>query len=145
MILTVARILPSRLVSLIFFAAAVMLFVCLDSSVAMETLRIEAILASPNSYAQHNVTLRGKVKEIRRAEPYPCSKTRCGPATLAFDFILEDETGTIGISVPCSCFAEPSLYDGQEILAIVSIRIIERDGVQPVAVGVAHQVLPSAP
>jgi len=40
----------------------------------------------------------------------------------AYDFTLEDNTATIGISVPCSCFGETSIADGQTIIAIVSIR-----------------------
>ena len=110
----------------------------------MDTLRIESILASPSSYAQHDVTLRGKVRQIRKAEPYACSKTFCGRGTVAYDFILEDDTASIGISVPCSCFGETAIHDGQTIIAIVSIRVLER-GVQPAVLGIAHQIRASEP
>jgi hypothetical protein len=144
MILVSNCMLPARILSHII-TALVLLFAYLDSSFASDIVRIEAILASPSSYAQHDVTLRGKARDIWKAEPYPCSKTRCGPATVAYDFILEDETAAIGISVPCSCFGEPLIQDGQPMIAIVSIRILQRGGVQPVVVGIAHQILPSAP
>ena len=126
-------------------AALVLLFAYLDRSIASGILRIETILASPSSYAQHDVTLRGKARQIRKAEPYSCSKTYCGRSTVAYEFILEDDTATIGVSVPCSCFGETSIYDGQTLTAIVSIRVLEGGGVQPVVVGVAHRILPSPP
>ena len=119
--------------------ALVLLFAYLDSSIASDILRIETILASPSSYTQHDVTLRGKARQIRKAEPYSCSKTYCGRSTVAYEFILEDETATIGISVPCSCFGETSIHDGETLIAIVSIRVLERGDVQPVVVGVAHR------
>ena len=116
-----------------------------DSSFASDILRIGAILAAPSSYAQHYVTLRGKARQIRKAEPYSCSKTFCGRSTVAYEFILEDDTGAIGISVPCSCFGQTSLNDGQSVTAIVNIRILEQGGAKPVVIGAAHQILPSAP
>jgi hypothetical protein len=135
---------PTRTLSYIL-AALVLVFAFLDTSIASDILRIETILASPNSYAQHDVTLRGKARQIQKAEPYPCSKSYCGRSTVAYEFILEDDTATIGISVPCSCFGETSIHDGQTLITIVSIRVIEGGGVHPVVLGVAHQILPSPP
>jgi len=133
---------PARSLSHIF-PALVLLFASLDSSVASDILQIEAILASPSSYAQHDVTLHGKVRQLRQAEPYACSKSHCGRGTVAYNFILEDDTAAIEISVPCSCFGETSIHDGQTIIAIVSIRVLEhgRLGV----VGIAHQIRASEP
>lgn len=125
-------------------AAFVLLFAHLHSSFASDILRIETILASPSSYAQHDVTLRGKARQIRKAEPYSCSKTFCGRSTVAYEFILEDDTATIRVSVPCSCFGETSIHDGQMIIAIVSIRVLE-GGVQPAVVGIAHQIRSTEP
>ena len=144
MILAVNRILPARPLSHIF-TAAVLLFDYLDRSLAIETLRIEAILASPRSYAQHDVTLYGKVRQIRKVEPYTCSKTICGSATVAYSFILEDDTAAIEIVVPCSCFGEAPLDDGQRIIATVNIRVLARDGFQLTVIGVASRIRASEP
>jgi hypothetical protein len=144
MILASTCMLQARILGYIL-AVLILLFAYLDSSIASDILRIETILASPSSYAQHDVTLRDKARQIRKAEPYSCSKTYCGRSTVAYEFILEDDTATIGISVPCSCFGETSIHDGQTLIAIVSIRVIERGDVQPVVVGVAHRILPSPP
>ena len=91
------------------------------------------------------MTLRGKMRQIRKAEPYASSKTCCGRGTVAYDFTLEDDTASIEISVPCSCYGEIAIHDAQTIIAIVSIRIVDRDGVKPVAVRAAHKIFPSAP
>jgi len=145
MILTVNGILPARPLSHIL-TAAVLLFAYLDSSFAIETLRIEAILASPGSYAQHDVTLYGKVRQIRKVEPYACSKTVCGSFTVAYSFMLEDDTAAIEIVVPCSCFGEAPLIDeGQSIIATVNIRVLERDEFQPTVIGVAPRIRVSEP
>lgn len=143
MILASNCMLSARTFSYIL-AAFVELFAHLDSSFANDILRIETILASPSSYAQHDVTLQGKARQIRKAEPYSCSKTFCGRSTVAYEFILEDDTATIGVSVPCSCFGETSIHDGQTIIAIVSIRVLER-GIQPAVVGIAHQIRSTEP
>mgnify|MGYP003575374596 FL=1 len=144
MILASTRMFLSRTLGYILAALALQ-FANLDSSIASDILRIETVLASPSSFAQHDVTLRGKARQIRKAEPYPYSKTYCGRSTVAYEFILEDDTAIIGVSVPCSCFGETSIHEGQTLIAIVSIRVLEGGGVQPVAVGVAHQILPSSP
>jgi hypothetical protein len=144
MILAVNRILPARPLSHIF-TAAVLLFAYLDSSFAIETLRIEAILASPRFYAQHDVTLYGKVRQIRKVEPYACSKTICGSATVAYSFIFEGDTAAIEIVVPFSCVGEAPLDDGQRISATVNIRALERDGFQLTVIGVAPRIRASEP
>ena len=98
------------------------------------------------SYAQHDVTLQGSVMQVRKTEPYSCSKTFCGPATVAYSFTLQDDTAAIDVIVPCSCFGQMSITDGERVTAIVSIRIIEKDGLQsPAVVGVAHDIRASGP
>ena len=144
MILADSRILPPRSLRYIFTLG--LLFVYLGVSFAAELLRIESILASPRSYAQHDVILQGSVMQVRKTEPYSCSKTFCGPATVAYSFALQDDTAAIEVIVPCSCFGQMFIADGERVTATVSIRIIEKDGLQPPAVvGVAHDIRVSAP
>ena len=144
MILAVSRILPAR--SLRYIFAIGLLFVYLGVSFAAEPLRVESILASPRSYAQHDVTLQGSVMQAWKTEPYSCSKTRCGSATVAYSFTLQDDTADIEVVVPCSCFGQMFIADGERVTATVSIRIIEKDGLQPPAVvRVAHDIRVSKP
>ena len=82
MILASNYMLPARTLGYIL-AALALLFAFLETSIASDILRIETILASPSSYAQHDVPLRGKARQIRKAEPYPCSKSYCGRSTVA--------------------------------------------------------------
>ena len=86
MILAVSRILPDR--SLRYIITIGLLFVYLGVSVAVEPLRVESILASARSYAQHDVSLQDSVMQARKTEPYSWSKTRCGSATVAYSFVL---------------------------------------------------------
>jgi hypothetical protein len=144
MILADSRILPARNLRYIFTLG--LLFVYLGVSFAAEPLRIESILASPHSYAQHDVILQGSVMQVRKTEPYSCSKTFCGPATIAYSFTLQDDTAAIEVIVPCSCFGQMSIADGERVTATVSIRIIEKDGLQsPAVLGVAHDIRASKP
>jgi hypothetical protein len=145
MILADSHILPARCLRYIF-TLGVLLFVYLGVSFASEPLQIESILASPRSYAQHDGILQGRAMQIRKTEPYSCSKTVCGPATVAYSFILQDDTATIDVIVPCSCFGQMFIVDGERVTVTVSIRIIEKDGLQPPAVvGVAHDIRASTP
>jgi hypothetical protein len=56
MILASTCMVPARTLGYIL-AALVLLFAYLDSSIASDILRIETILTSPSSYAQHDVDL----------------------------------------------------------------------------------------
>ena len=144
MILADSRILPARSLRYIFTLG--LLFVYLGVSFAAEPLRIESILTSPRSYAQHDVILQGRVVQVRKTEPYPCSKTVCGPATVSYNFTLQDDTAAIEVIVPCSCFGQMSIADGERVTAIVSIRILEKDGLQsPAVVGASHDIGASRP
>ena len=145
MIFADSRILPARSLRYIF-TPGVLLFVCLGVSFAAEPLRIESILASPSSYAQHDVILEGNVMQVRKTEPYSCSKTFCGPGTVAYSVTLQDDTAAIEVIVPCSCFGQMSIADDERVTVTVSIRIIEKDGLQsPAVVGVAHDIRASKP
>lgn len=133
MTLADSRILPARSLRYIFMLG-VLLFVYLDVPFAAEPLRIESILASPRSYAQRDAILQGSVMQVRKTEPYSCSKTFCGPATVAYSI------------VPCSCFGQMFIADGERVIVTVSIRILEKDGLQsPAVVGVAHDIRVSKP
>ena len=133
MTLADSRILPARSLRYIFMLG-VLLFVYLDVPFAAEPLRIESILASPRSYAQRDAILQGSVMQVRKTEPYSCSKTFCGPATVAYSI------------VPCSCFGQMFIADGERVIVTVSIRILEKDGLQsPAVVGVAHDIRVSTP
>ena len=144
MILADSRILPARSLRYIFTLG--LLFVYLGVSFAAEPLQIESILASPRSYAQHDVILQGSVMQVLKTEPYSCSKTVCGPATVAYSFALQDDTAAIDVIVPCSCFGQMFIADGERVTVTVSIRILEKDGLQsPAVVGVAHDIRVSTP
>ena len=132
MILADSRILPPRSLRYIFTLG--LLFVYLGVSFAAEPLRIESILASPSSYAQHDVILEGNVMQVRKAEPYSCSRTLCGSGTVAYSFTLQDDTAAIDVIVPCSCFGQMFIADGERVTVTVSIRILEKDG----QIGRAH-------
>ncbi len=119
MILADSRILPARSLRYIFTLG--LLFVYLGVSFAAEPLRIESILASPRSYCQHDVILQGSVMQVRKTDPYPCSETVCGPATVAYNFTLQDDTVAIEVIVPCSCFGQIFIADGERVTATLGI------------------------
>jgi hypothetical protein len=144
MILADSHILPPRSLRYIFTLG--LLFVYLGVSFAAEPLRIESILASPRLYAQHDVILQGSVMQVRKTEPYSCSKIFCGPATVAYSFTLQDDTAAIEVIVPCSCFGQMFIADGERVIVTVSMRILEKEGLQsPAVVGVAHDIRASKP
>ena len=103
MILVNSRMLPARILRSVC-TLAVGLFVYLGVSFAAEPLRIESILVSTRSYAQHDAILQGSVMQVRKTEPYSCRKTFCGPAMVAYSLTLQDDTAAIEVIVPCSCF-----------------------------------------
>ncbi len=89
---------------------------------------------------------KGHVLRGHQTEPYSCSKTRCGSATVAYSVTLQDDTAAIEVIVPCSCFGQMSIADGERVTVIVSIRILEKDGLQsPAVVGVAYDIRESKP
>ena len=89
---------------------------------------------------------KGHVLQGHQTELYSCGKTVCGPATVAYSFTLQDDTAAIEVIVPCSCFGQMSIADGERVTVTVSIRILEKDGLQsPAVVGIAHDIRVSRP
>ncbi len=83
-----------------------------------EPMPIGEVIADPDAYHMRLVLLQGAVRQITQLPPYsPATDTTCYGA---YTFTLEDETGSIEISVLGFCgapvFRTPEVREGEPIL-----------------------------
>jgi hypothetical protein len=83
-----------------------------------EPVSVGDVVADPDAYHMRLVLLQGTVHRVTQLAPYsPATDTTCYGA---YTFMLEDETGSIEISVLGFCgapvFRTPEVRDGEPIL-----------------------------
>jgi hypothetical protein len=90
---------------------------------ADEPVPIGEVIADPDAYHFRTIPLQGTVRQVTQLPPYsPGQDTTCYGA---YTFMLEDETGSIEISVLGICgkplLRKPEVNDGEGILLAAQI------------------------
>ncbi len=107
------------------FLAAVVLGMMLPAGLARadDPVSIGEVVSDPDAYHFRIVTLQGTVRQLSQLPPYsPTPDTTCYGA---YTFTLEDETGSIEVSVLGICgkplLRKPEVNDGEVILLAAQI------------------------
>lgn len=107
----------------VFLIAAIGAMILSGLARADESVTIGEVVADPDTYHFRMVTLQGTVRQVTPIPPYTTDPdTACYGA---YTFMLEDETGSIKISVLGICgrplIRTPEVTEGETILLVAQI------------------------
>ncbi len=102
---------------------------CVGSSMAAERLTIGQLHKYHKSYQMHSVTIVGKVEALEVFPPMRVTTKRCKTLYGKAKFVLTDDTVSLPVENPGSCFAGainlPQNGDQIELTAMIHVYIPE--------------------
>ena len=114
----------------------------ISSAYAGESVPIGTIVARPESYNVHIVTLQGIARQVEPLGPYVNSD--CGRVYDSYKFMLMDDTGSLEVTVPGPCERPPGtmipVSEGEKVVVEAMIGVVRSDNLPPPVYGIAHTI-----